>query len=313
MKIREEQKELSKEQEELEALLKSKAKLRKLVAAEISADAEKYGDDRRTKIVEREAAVAIDETSLIANDPVTVVLSTGGFVRSAKGHEIDPRTLSYKTGDAFQGVARGKSLQQAIFLDSTGRTYSLVAHSLPSARGNGEPLSGRLNPPDGAKFVGLIMGEPEDLWLLASDAGYGFTVRLKELITDRRAGKTVLNVPDQSLALPPAFVASPDSLVCAVNSEGKMLAFVVKDLPEMPRGKGNKIFDIPGKKAASRDETLTAVAVVPPNGKLVLWSGEKQKTLDWSDLKEYKGQRAQRGSVLMRGWREIDRLEGLPA
>jgi topoisomerase IV subunit A len=312
MKIREEQKELSEEQEELEGLLKSKAKLRKLVAEEIRADAEKYGDERRTKIIEREAAVAIDETSLIANEPVTVVLSTGGFVRQAKGHEIDPRTLSYKTGDAFQAVARGKTLQNAIFLDSTGRTYALPAHSLPSARGNGEPLSGRLNPPDGAKFVGLIMGEPEDLWLLASDAGYGFTVRLKELITDRRAGKTVLNVPENSLALPPAFVASPESLVCAVNSEGKMLAFVVKDLPEMPRGKGNKIFDIPGKKAASRDETLTAVAAVPPNGKLVLWSGDKQKTLDWGDLKEFKGQRAQRGAVLMRGWREIDRLEGLP-
>jgi topoisomerase IV subunit A len=313
MKIREEQKALSKEQEEIEALLKSKAKLRKLVAEEIRTDAEKYGDDRRTKIIEREAAVAIDETSLIANEPVTVVLSTGGFVRSAKGHEIDPRTLSYKTGDAFQGVARGKSLQNAVFLDSTGRTYALPAHSLPSARGNGEPLSGRLNPPDGAKFVGVVMGEPEDLWLLASDAGYGFTVRLKELITDRRAGKTVLNVPEKALALPPAFVPSPDSLVCAVNSDGKMLAFVVKDLPEMPRGKGNKIFDIPGKKAASRDEVLTAVAVVPPNGKLVLWSGEKQKTFDWKEVQEYRGQRAQRGSVLTRGWREIDRLEGQPA
>jgi topoisomerase-4 subunit A len=312
MKIREEQKELAEERDELEALLKSKAKLRKLVSAELSADAEKYGDDRRTKIVEREAAVAIDETSLIANEPVTVILSTGGFVRSAKGHEIDPRTLSYKTGDAFQAVARGKSLQNAIFLDSTGRTYALPAHSLPSARGNGDPLSGRLNPPDGAKFVGVIMGEPEDLWLLASDAGYGFTTRLKELLTDRRAGKTVLNVPDKSLVLPPAFVASPDSLVCAVSSEGKMLAFKVADLPEMPRGKGNKIYDIPGKKAAAREEMLTAIAVVPPNGKLVLYSGEKTKTLDWSEIKEWRGQRAQRGSVLTRGWREIDRLEGIP-
>ena len=312
MKIREEQKELTTERDELEALLKSKAKLRKLVAQEITADAEKYGDARRTKIVERDAAVAIDETSLIANEPVTVILSTGGFVRSAKGHEIDPRGLSYKTGDAFQGIARGKTLQNAVFLDSTGRTYTLPAHSLPSARGNGEPLSGRLNPPDGAKFVGLMMGEPEDLWLLASDAGYGFTVRLKELITDRRAGKTVLNVPEKSLALPPAFVASPDSLVCAVSSEGKMLAFVVKDLPEMPRGKGNKIYDIPGKKAEAREEMLTALAVVPPKGKLVLWSGDKQKTLEWAELKDYKGQRAQRGAVLTRGWREIDRLEGLP-
>jgi topoisomerase-4 subunit A len=312
MKIREEQKELAEERDELEALLKSKAKLRKLVAEEIRSDAEKYGDDRRTKIIEREAAQAIDETSLIANEPVTVVLSTGGFVRSAKGHEIDPRSLSYKTGDAFQAIARGKTLQNAVFVDSTGRTYTLPAHSLPSARGNGEPLSGRLNPPDGAKFVGVIMGEPEDLWLLASDAGYGFTVRLKELISDRRAGKTVLNVPDKSLVLPPAFVASPDSLVCAVSSEGKMLAFKVADLPEMPRGKGNRIYDIPSKKAAAREEMLTAIAVVPPNGKLILWSGDKQKTLEWSDLKDYRGQRAQRGAVLTRGWREIDRLEGVP-
>ncbi len=312
MKIREEQKALAAEREELEALLKSKARLRKLVAKEIAEDAQKYGDERRTKIVEREAAQAIDETALIPNEPVTVVLSTGGFVRSAKGHEIDGRTLSYKSGDAFQCAARGRSLQPAIFLDSTGRTYSLPAHSLPSARGNGEPLSGRLNPPDGAKFAGVIMGEPEDLWLLATDAGYGFTVRLKELITDRRAGKTVLTVPENSHVLLPALVPSPDSLVIAVSTEGKMLAFAVRDIPEMPRGKGNKLYDIPGKKAASREEVLAGVAVVPPDGRLVLWSGEKQKILSWSDLKDYKGQRAQRGAVLPRGWREIDRLEGQP-
>jgi topoisomerase IV subunit A len=312
MKIREEQKELAAEAENLEGILGSKAKLKKLVAKEIEADVEKHGDARRTKIVEREAAVAIDETSLIAKEPVTVVLSTGGFVRQAKGHEIDPRSLSYKGGDAYQSVARGQSLQQAIFVDSTGRTYSLPAHSLPSARGNGEPLSGRLNPPDGAKFAGVIMGEPEDLWLLASDAGYGFTVRLKELITDRRAGKTVLNVPDNSHVLPPALVPSPDALVLVINSEGKMLAFKVAEVPEMPKGKGNKLFDIPTKKAASREEVLTAVAVVPPQGTLVLWSGEKQKTLTWSELKEFKGQRAQRGAVLPRGWRQIDRAEGVP-
>jgi topoisomerase-4 subunit A len=310
MKIREEQKELKAEADDLEGTLASKAKLKKLVAKEIEADAEKHGDARRTKIVEREAAVAIDETSLIAKEPVTVVLSTGGFVRQAKGHEIDPRSLSYKGGDAFQSVARGQSLQQAIFVDSTGRTYSLPAHSLPSARGNGEPLSGRLNPPDGAKFAGVIMGEPEDLWLLASDAGYGFTVRLKELITDRRAGKTVLNVPENSSVLPPAFVPSPDALVLVINSEGKMLGFKVSDVPEMPKGKGNKLFDIPGKKAASREEVLTAVAVVPPQGTLVLWSGEKQKTFTWGELKEFKGERAQRGAVLPRGWRQIDRAEG---
>lgn len=311
MKIRGEQKELEEERAGLEALLKSKAKLKKLVQSELEADAVKFGDDRRTKIVEREAAQAIDETTLIANEPVTVVLSTGGWVRSARGHELDPRSLSYKSGDAYQSAARGRSLQPAVFIDSTGRTYTLPAHSLPSARGNGDPLSGRLNPPDGAKFAGVMLGEPEDLWLLATDAGYGFTVRLRELITDRKAGKTILNVSENAHVLPPAFVVSPDALVVAASSEGKMLAFPVKELPELPRGKGNKIYNIAGKKAAAREEYLTGITVVPPNGKLVLWSGDKQKTLDWGEIKEYKGERAQRGSVLTRGWRSVDRLEAL--
>jgi len=309
MKIREEQKTLADERAELEALLKSKAKLRRLVADEIRADALTYGDERRTKIVEREAAQAIDATTLIPNEPTTVVLSTGGWVRAAKGHDIDPLALSYKTGDAFQSVARGRSLQSAVFIDSTGRTYTLPAHSLPSARGQGEPLSGRLNPPDGAKFAGVMLGEPEDLWLLATDAGYGFTVRFKDLVTDRRAGKTVLTVPANALVLPPAFVASPDSLVCVVSSEGKMLAFKVAEVPEMPRGKGNKLYDIPGKKAAAREEMLTGIAVVPPQGELIIQSGEKRKVLSWAELKEYRGARAQRGAVLTRGWRQVDRLE----
>ena len=314
MKIREEQRALAAERRDLEALLASEAKLKRLVAAEIRADADRHGDARRTRIIEREAAQAIDETTLIANEPVTVVLSTGGWVRAAKGHDIEPRSLSYKSGDAFQALARGRSLQPAVFLDSTGRTYSLAAHSLSSARGQGEPLSGRLNPPDGARFAGVIMGEPEDLWLLASDAGYGFVVPLKELITERRAGKTVLNVPEHALALPPAPVPSPDALVVTVSSEGKLLAFPVGEVPQMPRGKGNKLYDIPGRKAAAREELLAAVAVVAPKGSLVLWSGERQKVLEWKELLAYRGERAQRGTLLPRGWpRAIDRLEALPA
>jgi topoisomerase IV subunit A len=310
MKIREEQKALGAEREELEALLRSKAKLKKLIAAEIRADADKYGDERRTRIVEREAAQAIDETSLIANEPVTVVLSTGGWVRAAKGHDIDVSALSYKSGDAFQALARGRSLQPAVFIDSTGRTYTLPAHSLPGARGYGEPLSGRLDPPDGAKFAGVMIGEPEELWLLASDAGYGFTARLKDLVSDRRAGKTVLNVPENALVLAPAPVPAAASLVAVVSSEGKLLAFPVAEVPEMPRGKGNKLYDIPGKKARARTELMTAVAVVPPKASLVLWSGETKKTLEWGDLQDYLGQRAQRGAVLRRGWpRRIERME----
>jgi topoisomerase-4 subunit A len=309
MKIRDEQKKLAEEREELEGILKSKARLKKLVASEIEADAEKYGDDRRTRIVEREAAQAIDESELVANEPATIVLSKGGFVRSAKGHEIDARSLTYKAGDEYQHAAKGRSVQQAVFLDSTGRAYSLVAHSLPSARGLGEPLSSRVDPPDGAKWRGVMIGEPEDLWLVASDAGYGFTVRLKEAYASKKAGKTLLNISEGALVLPPAPVTGDDALVAVTSEGGKLLVFPVKDVPELARGKGNKLFDIPSKKFASREDFLTGMAVVPKDKSLVVRSGERKMTLSWSDLKDYRGQRAQRGSVLPRGWRSVDLLE----
>ncbi|MGC8518030.1 MAG: DNA topoisomerase IV subunit A [Steroidobacteraceae bacterium] len=313
MKIREEQKTLAAERSDIEALLASEARLKRLVAAEIRTDADKHGDERRTRIIEREAAQAIDETALIANEPVTVVLSSGGWVRAAKGHDIDPRSLSYKSGDAYQALARGRSLQQAVFLDSTGRTYCLPAHSLPSARGQGEPLSGRLNPPDGAKFVGVILGEPEDLWLIASDAGYGFVTRLQDMITDRRAGKTLLNVPPHALALPPARVPSEDALVAVLSSEGKLLVFPVSEVPQMPRGKGNKLYDIAGKKMVTREEFVAGLAVIAPRGSLEVWTAEKNRVLSWADLKEYRGERAHRGTLLPRGWPRtgIERLEAL--
>ncbi|MGH8141033.1 MAG: DNA topoisomerase IV subunit A, partial [Steroidobacteraceae bacterium] len=203
MKIREEQAGLAEERAELEAVLGSRARLKKLVREEIEADAKEYGDERRTRIVERAAAQAIEESELLANEPVTVVLSTAGWVRAAKGHDIDPGTLSYRSGDALHSAARGRSVQLAVFIDSAGRTYSLPAHTLPSARGQGEPLSGRLDPPDGARFAGVLIGEPEDLWLLVTDAGYGFTVRLKELHSRNRAGKALLKLTPGALILPP--------------------------------------------------------------------------------------------------------------
>jgi len=310
MKIREEQKELDAEREELEAILKSKARLKKLVREELIADAEEYGDDRRTTIIEREAAQAIDETELVAAEPVTVVLSARGWVRAAKGHDLDPRTLQYKTGDEFQAAALGRSTQLAVFLDSTGRAYSLQAHTLPSARGLGEPLSGRLDPPDGATFAGVMIGEPEDLWLVASDAGYGFTVRLKEVHSRNRAGKGVLKVPEGARVLPAAVVpADPQSRVAVVSSDGKMLVFPVSDVPELPRGKGNKLFGISSRKFAAREEFVAAMTVVPPDRKLVVLSGERRMTIDFKDLDAYRGERGQRGAVLPRGWRNNIRLE----
>ena len=308
MKIRGEQKELAEERDDLEKTLKSKTRLRTLVREELIKDAEEHGDKRRTRIVERAAAQAIDETELVVSEPVTVVLSARGWARAAKGHDIDPASLSYKTGDEFKVAVRGKSTQQAVFLDSTGRTYTLLAHTLPSARGQGEPLSGRIDPPEGATFAGVMIGEAEDRWVLASDAGYGFVVKLAELYSRNRAGKAVLKVPEGSGVIAPAAVpASEKALLAAVSSEGKMLVFPVNDLPELPRGKGNKIFGLSAKKA--EEEVLTAVAVIAPDQNLIVYSGGRKMTLKFSELKDYRGERAQRGAVLPRGWRKVERLE----
>jgi topoisomerase IV subunit A len=308
MRIRDEQERLAAERKEIEALLASKAKLTKLIRSEIIADAEEYGDARRTRIVERAAAQAIEATDLVANEPVTIVLSTGGWARAAKGHDIDPRTLTYKTGDAFQAAARGRSTQAALFIDTTGRAYTLPAHSLPSARGAGEPLSGRLDPPDGARFAGVLIGEANDQWLLATDGGYGFTVRLGELLSRNRAGKAVINVSAGATVLPPVAVPGADALLAAVNSEGRLLVFAASEVPELSRGKGNKLFGIPGKKAELRTELMIAVAMLAPGQSLQVYSGERLMTLTATDLEHYRGERAQRGAVLPRGWRSVERI-----
>lgn len=310
MKIRGEQEKLALERDELTRTLASKSRLKRLVRDEIIADAERYGDARRSRLVVRSAAQAIAETELVASEPVTVVISRSGWVRAAKGHDIDPRSLSYKTGDEFRTAARGRSTQLAVFLDSTGRAYSLLAHTLPSARGQGEPLSGRLDPPDGATFPGVLIGEPDDRWILASGAGYGFVVRLAELHSRNRAGKAILKVPEGSSVLAPVpLPAAEQVLLAAVNSDGRLLAFPAADLPELPRGKGNKIFGIPSKKAASGEETLLAIAAVAPGQSLRILSGERHMGISYKDLGDYRGERGQRGAVLPRGWRRVDGLE----
>jgi topoisomerase-4 subunit A len=309
MKIRGEQKELAEEQETLEKTLKSGAKLNKLIRDELEADAKEYGDARRTKIVERAAAQAISEEELVTAEPVTVVLSTLGWVRQARGHDVDPTALSYKQGDAFQAAARGRSTQQAVFIDSTGRAYSLPAHTLPSARGQGEPLSGRLDPPEGATFAAVAIGEPGDKWLLACDAGHGFIARLEPLTGRNRAGKTVFRLPENAKVLPASPVPDVDgALVAAVNSDGRLLAFPVADLPEMEKGRGNLIFGIPGKKSRAGEELMVAAIVVAPNQSLVVHCDDRKMTLSWKDLQHHLGSRGQRGAVLSRNYRKVTRL-----
>jgi topoisomerase IV subunit A len=310
MKIREEQKTLVEERDEIDRILKSKARLTKLVREELLQDAEEYGDARRTKLVEREAAQAISEVDLLASEPTTVVLSRLGWVRAAKGHDIDARGLAYKSGDEFQAAAKGRNLQQAVFIDSTGRVYSLDAHQLPAARGYGEPLSGTVDPPDGATFAAVLIGEPDDLWLLASDAGYGFKARLKELYARNKKGKSVLKVPENARVLPAQPIAHEAALAVLVNNDGEVLALPVAQIEEMTAGKGQNLYGIPGKKSLDRDEYLTALAVVGPGEVLTVYSGASAPMkLKYDELKQFQDKKGRRRERFSRAYKQIDRLE----
>lgn len=310
IKIRGEQSDLDAERDVIEKTLKSASRLKTLIKNEILEDAEAYGDGRRTKLVEREAAQALDETQLISSEPVTVVLSHRGWARAAKGHDIDPLVLSYKSGDGFLASACGRSNQLAMFIDSTGRVYSVLAHTLPSARGQGEPLSGRFKPPDGAVFCGTMIGEAESKWLLASDAGYGFIAALGDLGSRNKAGKSVLRVPAGGRAVVPAAVPSgAECLIAAVSSIGRLLVFEMDELPELAKGKGNKIVGIPGRKYQSGEEKLVAVTVIPEDGNLRVQTGRRTMTLRWDDLDPYYGERGRRGALLPKGWRKVERLQ----
>ena len=309
MKIRAEQEELEKERETLEKTLGSKARMKTLIRKELQADAEEYGDDRRSVIVERAAAEALDETELAPSEPVTVVLSEKGWVRSAKGHEIDAAGLNYKAGDSYLDSARMRSNQQAVFLDSTGRSYALQAHTLPSARGQGEPLTGRLSPPSGARFVSVLGGDPEQWYLVASDAGYGFRVQLKDLLANKKGGKAALNVPKHAGVLVPAPIESEEDRLVAITSDGRMLTFPVAELPALSRGKGNKIIGINSKKLATREEFVIAIACVPQGGSLKAISGKRHVSFKLADLEAYAGERGRRGNKLPRGFQKVDRVE----
>jgi topoisomerase-4 subunit A len=309
MKIRGEQGELDEERADLEKTLKSAARLKTLIKKEILEDTEDYGDERRTVLVEREAAQALDETQLVASEPVTVVLSQRGYARAAKGHEVDSLALSYKSGDGFLAAAQGRSNQLAMFIDSTGRVYSVIAHTLPSARGQGEPLSGRFKPPDGAEFCGTLIGDVADKWLLASDAGYGFVATLEDLVSRNKAGKAILRVPAGGRAVVPAAVpVDAECLIAAVSSIGRLLLFELDELPELAKGKGNKLINIPGKKYQSGEERMLAASVVPEDGNLLVHTESRTMTLKWDDLDHYYGERALRGSMLPKGWRKVVRL-----
>ncbi|OWQ55167.1 DNA topoisomerase IV subunit A [Stenotrophomonas maltophilia] len=307
MKIRGEQEELAKERDKILAILDSKAKLKKLIRDELVADAKKFGDERRSPLVQRGAAQAIDETELVPSEPMTVVLSEKGWIRAAKGHDMDPSTLSYRDGDALLGSVRARSTQQVAFLDSEGRAYSTLIHTLPSARGNGEPLTGRFSPAPGSAFMTLASGENNTRFVLASTHGYGFVTRFENLTGRNKAGKAMLNLTSGSRVLTPAVVANPETdRIVAVTSSGNLLAIAASDLPELDKGKGNKIIDIPKAKLAT--ERVVAVVSVAPGNTLLVRSGQRTMNLSFKDLDTYLGTRATRGHLLPRGWQKVEGL-----
>jgi topoisomerase-4 subunit A len=309
MKIRGEKEELEQERDSIQAILASNSKLRGLVQEELQADAEQYGDDRRSPIVSRDAARAFSETELVPSEPVTVVLSQKGWARAAKGHEVDAENLSYKAGDGFQSAARGRTNQQAVFLDSTGRSYSLPAHTLPSARGQGEPLTGRLSPPAGALFEHVLAGAPEALWVLASDHGYGFVVGIGDLYAKNRAGKAVLSLPAGAGVIRPAPVSALESdRLAVVTSAGYLLVFPTRELPQLSKGKGNKIIGIPPKLARAGEERVLGLLSIPEGDGLTLYAGKRTLTLKPDDLDAYSGERARRGAKLPRGFQRVEGL-----
>lgn len=310
MKIRGEQTELEEERKGLEKTLGSKQRLRSLIRKELEANADKYGDARRSPIRERAPAEALAETDLTPSEPVTVVLSEKGWARSAKGHEIDPAGLNYKGGDGFLAAARLRSNQSVIFIDSNGRSYSLLAHTLPSARSQGEPLTGRLSPANGAVFRAVLGGDPQNEYLLASDAGYGFRGRLSDMYAKNRSGKALLTLPKGARVMAPAPVTDAASdRVAAITNGGRMLVFPLSELPEMARGKGNKIIGIPAKRVAAREEFMVAVAVVPLGESLTAHAGKRYLVLKPGDLDAYEGERGRRGKKLPRGFQRVDRVE----
>jgi len=313
MKIQGEQEELAAEKEKLELLLSSDTRLKTYIKKELKAIVEDFGDDRRCQIVSNvSSAQAFNEDDLTPAENVTIVLSDKGWVRSAKGHDIDPTTLNYKSGDGYLVSVKGRSNKSAIFIDSTGRSYALTANSLPSARGQGEPLTGRLSPPAEAEFIDVIMGEMDQKILLSSDAGYGFVSTIGDLISKKKAGKHALSLPANSKVMPIVSVDDLESqFVAVVTNRGRLLVFPIAELPILSKGKGNKLIQIPGKDIKERQEFVVGICVLLDTQNLKVYAGKRHLTIKFQDLTNYVGSRARRGNVLPKGYQNVASIEAV--
>ena len=299
--LKAEQDELEKERLNLEAILGSERRLNTLIKKEIQEDAKKYASPRMSQLVEREEAKMISESDMMPAEPVTVILSEMGWVRCAKGHDIDPKSLSYKAGDNYRAHACGKSNQAVVFIDSTGRSYALDPLSLPSARSQGEPLTGKLNLPAGATIEYVVMASEQQELLMASDAGYGFICKFEDLIARNKAGKALISLPENAKVMEPKTLANATALVVAMTSAGRMLIFPAKDLPALSKGKGNKIVTIPAANAKERSELLVKLLLISDQASLEFHSGKRKIVLKPEDLQKFRAERGRKGSTLPRG------------
>ena len=310
MKIKGEQDELAAERDKLELTLGSDRRMSTLMKKEIQEAAELYGDERRSPVVERGESKALSEKDLIPSEAVTVVLSEKGWARVAKGHDIDAEGLNYRSGDEYKASARGKSNQPAVFLDSTGRAFATDTHSLPSARSQGEPMTGRFSLAGGATFEHVVMGEEEELYLMATDGGYGFITGFNDLVSKNKNGKALVTVPKGAELIAPISVNDVATDRCmAISNEGRMLIFPLRDLPKLAKGKGNKIISIPSAKVQAREEFVKVLACVPDGASVTLHAGKRKLTLKPSDLEHYYGERGRRGNKLPRGLQRVDEYE----
>ena len=299
--LKAEQNELEKERLNLEAILGSERRLNTLIKKEIQEDAKKYASPRMSQLVEREEAKMISESDMTPAEPVTVILSEMGWVRCAKGHDIDPKSLSYKAGDSYLAHACGKSNQAVVFIDSTGRSYALDPLSLPSARSQGEPLTGKLNLPTGATIEYVVMASEQQELLMASDAGYGFICKFEDLIARNKTGKALISLPENAKVLKPKTLINSTALVVAITSAGRMLIFPAQDLPVLSKGKGNKMITIPAANAKDRSELLTKLLLISDQASLEFYSGKRKIVLKPEELQKFRAERGRKGSTLPRG------------
>ena len=306
MKIRGEQDELEKERDRLELLLSSDARLKTLVKNELRDDADEFGDARRSPLVERDVAKAIDASELVPSEAITAVLSTQGWIRAAKGHDINPRELSYKSGDGYASSARGRSNQMLVALDSTGRTYAVPAHKLPSARGQGEPLTSSVTPPSGATFKAVMMGADSDQYVMLSDAGYGFICEIENMLTKNKKGKATLSVPKGAQALPALPITELDQVyIAVVTTSGYLTIYPVTELPELAKGKGVKLINIPSKLLKARDEYVLGATTFKRGQHVLVHAGKRYLRLKGQDLDHYMGERGKRGRKLPKGFQAV--------